>query len=251
MRPLSLLLLTLLVAGCQPDASAQDAPAESAELPATNFYAINTTMGRIVVELSDDTPLHRDNFKRLAVEGTVDSTRFHRVIKDFMIQGGDPNSRNDVPFDDGQGGPGWQVDAELGRGYHFTGALAAAREGDQVNPQRRSSGSQFYLVHGMALDSTILLEMRERIRMATGNSGFDWNAETVARYLREGGVPVLDEQYTVFGRTVEGQNVIDAIATMATTRTLGDQGMTADQPPTPVYLSLEPLPNYTPPAGSE
>ncbi len=249
MRIISLLLLALFAAGCQPNVSAQDAPDATADLPATNFYAITTTMGRIVVELSDDTPLHRDNFKRLVVEGTLDSTRFHRVIDQFMIQGGDPNSRNDDPFDDGQGGPGWEVDAELNRGYHFTGALAAAREGDQVNPQRRSSGSQFYLVHGMAIDSTILMQMRDRVRMGSGDATFDWDDQTKARYFAEGGVPFLDAQYTVFGRTVEGQDVIDAIATMPTGRARGERSMTADQPPTPVYLTVEPLPNYTLPAG--
>lgn len=248
MRLLSLLLFAFLAIGCQPDASAQDAPTASVDLPETNFYAINTTIGRIVVELSDDTPLHRDNFKRLAVEGTVDSTRFHRVINNFMIQGGDPNSRNDTPFDDGQGGPGWQVDPEFNKGYHFRGALAAAREGDQVNPERKSSGSQFYLVHGMPIDSTLLMEMRDRVRMGTSDPTFDWDDATKARYLAEGGVPFLDAQYTVFGRTVEGQEVIDAIASMETGRARGERSMTADQPPTPVYLTIEPLPNYTPPA---
>jgi peptidyl-prolyl cis-trans isomerase B (cyclophilin B) len=245
MRLLTLALLAFATIGCQPDASAQDA----VDLPTTNFYAIDTPQGRIVVELFDSTPLHRDNFKRIVAEGVLDSTRFHRVIDGFMIQGGDPNSLNDNPFDDGQGGPGYDIDAELGQGYHFPGALAAAREGDQVNPERRSSGSQFYLVDGMELDEATMGEMRERVRQATGNASFDWDAQTTARYLEEGGVPFLDEQYTVFGRTVEGLDVIDAIATMQTGRARGERGPTADQPPTPVRMTVTPLPDYTPPAA--
>jgi peptidyl-prolyl cis-trans isomerase B (cyclophilin B) len=246
MRLLTLALLAFATIGCQPDASAQDA----VDLPTTNFYAIDTPQGRIVVELFDSTPLHRDNFKRIVAEGVLDSTRFHRVIDGFMIQGGDPNSLNDNPFDDGQGGPGYDIEAELNQGYHFRGALAAAREGDQVNPERKSSGSQFYLVHGMELDSTVLGQMRERVRTSTNDATFDWDEETTARYLAEGGVPFLDAQYTVFGRTVEGFDVIDAIATMPTGRSRGERSMTADQPPTPVHMTVTPLPDYTPPPPS-
>lgn len=111
---------------------------------------IQTSLGDITVRLYDETPLHRDNFLKLAEEGYYDGTIFHRVIKNFMIQGGDPDSKNPQPNAQyGSGGPGYTVEAEIKPGlYHKRGALAAARTGDDVNPERRSSGSQFYIVWG-------------------------------------------------------------------------------------------------------
>ena len=111
---------------------------------------ISTTMGDIIVRLYDETPLHRDNFVKLAKEGYYDGTIFHRVIKDFMIQGGDPDSKNPTPNGRyGTGGPDYTIEAEIKPELiHKRGALAAARQGDEVNPERRSSGSQFYIVWG-------------------------------------------------------------------------------------------------------
>ncbi len=239
------LLAALALAACRPDASAQPQP-----LPETNYYAINTPMGRMVVELFDDTPIHRDNFKRLAAEQFYDSTRFHRVIAGFMIQGGDPLSKDGNLYDDGTGGPGYELEAEIGRHYHVRGALAAAREGDEVNPQRRSSGSQFYIVHGLPVDSTALVGLREQLRQNLGDPTFDWPDSVQAQYLARGGFPPLDGQYTVFGRLVEGFAVLDSIATAPTGRMRGQPGPIMDQPPTPLWMTVRPLASYTPPADT-
>lgn len=114
------------------------------------LVVITTDMGDIKVRLYDETPVHRDNFIKLAKEGFFDGLLFHRVIKNFMIQGGDPDSRNSGAGSRlGAGGPGYTLEAEIRDGFfHKKGALAAARQGDQMNPERRSSGSQFYIVQG-------------------------------------------------------------------------------------------------------
>lgn len=112
---------------------------------------IKTTMGDIIVKLYDDTPLHRDNFLKLVKDGYYEGVLFHRVIKDFMVQTGDPDSKTAQPGQMlGQGGPGYTIEAEIDypKHYHKYGSLAAARTGDQINPERRSSGSQFYIVTG-------------------------------------------------------------------------------------------------------
>ena len=110
---------------------------------------ISTSYGDMIVRLYDVTPEHKSNFLKLTKEGFYDSTTFHRVIEGFMIQGGDPNSKDDNLRNDGQGGPGYTLPAEIVRGYiHKKGALAAARMGNDTNPDMRSSGSQFYIVHG-------------------------------------------------------------------------------------------------------
>lgn len=133
---------------------------------------IDTSEGTITVRLYDDTPLHRDNFVKLVKEGFYDGLLFHRVIDHFMIQGGDPDSRNAGPGALlGEGDPGYQIDAEIRPGhFHKKGVLAAAREGDEMNPERRSSGSQFYLVQGNvftpeSLDNTVA-RVNEYRRMA-------------------------------------------------------------------------------------
>jgi len=110
---------------------------------------ISTKFGEMIVRLYDATPEHKANFLKLAKEGFYDSTTFHRIIEGFMVQGGDPNSKDDNLRNDGQGGPGYTLPAEIVRGYiHKKGALAAARMGNNTNPDMRSSGSQFYIVHG-------------------------------------------------------------------------------------------------------
>ncbi|HKK87561.1 MAG TPA: peptidylprolyl isomerase [Saprospiraceae bacterium] len=112
------------------------------------YAKISTDKGDIFVKLYNSTPEHRDNFIKLAKEGFYDSTLFHRVMNEFMIQGGDPDSKNAAPGQQlGQGGPGYTLPPEFGK-IHKKGALAAARKGDQVNPEKESSGSQFYIVHG-------------------------------------------------------------------------------------------------------
>ena len=156
----------------------------AATLPEEPVFDIVTTMGTIKVRLYKNTPKHRDNFEKLAIAGYYDSLRFHRVIHDFMIQGGDPLSRDTSKFELwGTGGPEYQIPAEFVPEYrHKKGALAAARRGDQANPYKESSGSQFYLVQ---------------------------NPDNCAH---------LDGAYTVFGETVAGLNVIDRIAGARTDR---------------------------------
>ena len=143
---------------------------------------IQTSEGTITIKLYRETPLHRDNFLKLAAESFYDGIIFHRVIKGFMIQAGDPTSKNPKPGARyGTGGPGYTVDAEFRPQYkHKKGALAAARQGDQVNPKKASSGSQFYIVENPAACAQ------------------------------------LDGSYTVFGETVRGLDVIDKIAATAT-----------------------------------
>ena len=147
-------------------------------------FEMVTTHGTMKIRLYDKTPKHRDNFVRLVSEGYYDGMRFHRVIEDFMIQTGDPNSRDTTMIDSwGMGGPGYTVPAEFVNQYwHKKGALAAARKGDMANPKKASSGSQFYIVH----DENACLH--------------------------------LDGQYTVFGEVIEGLEVVDAIASVATDR---------------------------------
>jgi peptidyl-prolyl cis-trans isomerase B (cyclophilin B) len=119
------------------------------------------------VRLYDETPQHRDNFVKLAKEGYYDGTLFHRVIKDFMIQGGDPDSKG-APAGKmlGVGGPDYTIDAEIKSGlYHKRGALAAARQGDEVNPERRSSGSQFYIVWGQVYNEGQLRQFSKQMEM--------------------------------------------------------------------------------------
>ena len=129
---------------------------------------INTTEGEIIVRLYDETPKHRDNFIKLAKGGYYDGTLFHRVIKDFMIQGGDPNSK-DAPAGKmlGTGGPGYTVSAEFvyPQLFHKRGALSAARQGDEVNPNRESSGSQFYIVWGKVYKPQELKQMERQLAM--------------------------------------------------------------------------------------
>ncbi|MBI9033782.1 MAG: peptidylprolyl isomerase [Bacteroidales bacterium] len=126
---------------------------------------ITTDMGDIVIGLYNETPQHRDNFVKLVEEGFYDSLIFHRVINQFMVQGGDPESKNATPEQMlGNGGPGYQIPAEIVDGIiHKKGALAAARTSDQMNPERQSSGSQFYIVQGRAADSATLAGVEQRI----------------------------------------------------------------------------------------
>ena len=128
---------------------------------------IETSEGDIVIELYNETPQHRDNFLKLAKEGFYDGTTFHRVIQDFMIQGGDPNSKTEGATGLGSGGPGYTIEAEIKTDLiHKKGALSAARQGDQVNPERRSSGSQFYIVQGKVADEGMLQQMEMRANQA-------------------------------------------------------------------------------------
>jgi len=174
---------------------------------------INTPQGNMLIELFEDTPKHRDNFLKLANESFYDGTLFHRVINGFMIQGGDPNSKNaDQDTRLGGGGPGYQIDAEFNERFaHVKGALAAARTGDNVNPEKRSSGSQFYIVHGKEVTA-------EQLDRNESQKGITYSEELRAFYLENGGTPFLDNEYTVFGRVIEGLDIIDKIAEVKTSQ---------------------------------
>lgn len=135
---------------------------------------LNTTEGDITVRLYDETPIHRDNFVKLCREGYYDQTLFHRVIKDFMIQGGDPDSRTATPTQMlGTGGPDYTLEAEiLPELFHRRGTLAAARQGDEVNPERRSSGSQFYITWGQIYNEGQLHQLERQLTMMAEQQRF-------------------------------------------------------------------------------
>jgi peptidyl-prolyl cis-trans isomerase B (cyclophilin B) len=178
---------------------------------------METAEGNILLTLYDDTPLHRDNFLRLANEHFYDSLLFHRVIKNFMIQGGDPDSRHAEPGATlGDGEVGYTIEAELfdSDGHllhpHRRGALAMAREGDDVNPERRSSGCQFYIVWGTTFSSSELQTIGERLDAMTQHR-VTMTPELQDLYRKTGGAPHLDGQYTVFGEVTEGLDVLKRI----------------------------------------
>lgn len=135
-----------------------------------NVVILNTDFGEIHMILYDETPKHKANFLKLAKEGYYDSTTFHRIIEGFMIQGGDENSKDDDPNNDGNGGPGYTIPAEFNDQYfHKKGAIAAARMGDNVNPNKESSGSQFYIVQGRVTPETQLRGMEANVNMQKRN----------------------------------------------------------------------------------
>ncbi len=179
--------------------------------PEDCLVEISTNYGDMVVKLYDSTPQHQDNFLKLVEERFYDGLLFHRVIDGFMIQGGDPASRNARANTVlGRGGPGYTLPAEIVDSLiHLKGALAAARRGDKVNPEKRSSGSQFYLVQGRKLTE-------ERLDEVAARKDIRYGAAQRKKYLEYGGTPVLDGEYTVFGRVIEGLDVIDKIAGLAT-----------------------------------
>ncbi len=172
---------------------------------------IQTSMGDIVVRLSDSTPLHRDNFLKLVKVGYYDSVLFHRVIKDFMIQSGDPDSKNasaGQPL--GNGGPAYTIPAEFKQSlFHKKGVIAAARDN---NPQKASSGSQFYIVQGKKFTEADLENMENnRLKRKIP-------ADQKEVYKTLGGTPHLDQNYTVFGEVVKGLEVVDKIAAVQTSK---------------------------------
>jgi cyclophilin family peptidyl-prolyl cis-trans isomerase len=175
-----------------------------------------TSMGTLVFRLSDSTPLHRDNFLMLVKKGYYDSLLFHRVIQYFMIQSGDPDSRYGHPgkplSQGGSGGPAYTIPAEFRASlFHKRGAIAAARTGDDVNPARASSGSQFYIVQGR-LFTEAGLDSVEVFRL----NGRKIPLEQREIYKTQGGAPHLDQNYTVFGEVTRGMEVVDSIAALPT-----------------------------------
>lgn len=165
---------------------------------------ITTSLGDIIVKLSDKTPKHRDNFIKLVTAHFYDSTIFHRVINAFMIQGGDPTSKNAAPgILLGEGGAGYTIPAEFDSTlYHKRGALAAARDD---NPDKASSGCQFYIVQGKKLGDS-------ELDMVEIKNGVHFSPAKRMTYKMNGGTPFLDTRYTVFGEVESGMEVVDKIA---------------------------------------
>lgn len=163
---------------------------------------ISTSMGDIKAKLYNETPGHRDNFIKLIKEGWYNNSPFHRVIKQFMIQGGHNQ--------DGRVDPGYTIPAEFNPALlHKKGVLSAARMGDQVNPERASSGCQFYIVQGKKATDAELDMMEKRLNIT-------YTQEQRDNYFNFGGTPQLDMQYTVFGEVIEGLDVVDRIAAVKT-----------------------------------
>jgi len=183
---------------------------------------IDTEYGTMEAKLYDSTPGHRDNFIKLIEDKFYDDLLFHRVMNGFMIQGGDPDSRGATSTARlGMGGPGYTIPAEIGS-PHFKGTLAAARTGGPTNPQKASSGSQFYIVQGKPQTRESLEAMGKQKRIA-------YSQAHIEKYERLGGTPMLDMEYTVFGELISGLEVIDKIAAVQTSsadRPLQDIKMT-------------------------
>lgn len=169
---------------------------------------IETEFGNIKVELMDSTPFHRDNFVNLVDQGFYNDLLFHRIVEDFMIQGGDPDSKNALQNKRlGMGGPGYRINAEIGA-LHYRGVLAAARQGGPSNPEMKSSGSQFYLVNGKKKLT------QKDISNAEKYNKMEYTQEQIDKYLEGGGYPILDTKYTVFGKVIEGMEVLDKISSV-------------------------------------
>jgi peptidyl-prolyl cis-trans isomerase B (cyclophilin B) len=177
----------------------------------TRRVKIITPYGKMIFTLNNETPAYRDNFVRLVKKHFYDGLLFHRVIKGFMIQGGDPQSRNAKPGEAlGEGSVSYTLPADFHEDlFHRKGALAAARKGDAVNPSRASSGCQFYIVQGKKYTATQL----DRIERQTGHH---FTTEQRKAYETEGGTPFLDGAYTVFGQLIKGMDVLDKIASVPT-----------------------------------
>ena len=228
----------------------------SAQRKSESIIVIDTRLGAIKIKLYDDTPIHRDNFLKLIRSKFYDSLLFHRVIKEFMIQGGDPTSKNAAAGTIlGAGDAGYTLPAEiLPNHFHYRGALAAAREPDKVNPGRRSSGTQFYIVQGIKFSEKEFLNLQEKlnqrklkvrysqiakqvsdtipvpkspakadsIRQIIRNiaektyTPYYYSEQSKKVYEEIGGTPHLDGEYTVFGEVIEGLDVVEKISLLPT-----------------------------------
>jgi cyclophilin family peptidyl-prolyl cis-trans isomerase len=173
---------------------------------------LETSEGKIVLSLYHETPLHSENFLKLVNEGYYNGLLFHRVIKNFMIQSGDPNSKNAASRTMlGSGGPSYTIPAEFNpKYYHKKGALAAARQGDNLNPKKESSGSQFYIVQGQIANMS---QLESLLKKGLHNP---FTPDEIQTYTTQGGTPFLDGQYTVFGEVISGLDVIEKIALVQT-----------------------------------
>lgn len=194
MKKISLFVVMMMISATAVFAQATKAPAPAKQTK----VLIETEFGNMTAILYNETPLHRDNFIKLANQGWYNGSIFHRVINNFMIQGGGK--------DDKMNDPGYTVPAEfVGKYFHKKGALAAARKPDQVNPEKASSGSQFYIVQGTVLKEQQLMQTNKNL-----------TPERREAYKTVGGTPHLDDDYTVFGEVIEGLDVVDKIAAVQT-----------------------------------
>ena len=185
--------------------------------PKDVMVRMHTTAGVVDLRLYDDTPKHKENFIKLVKEQQYDSLLFHRVIKDFMIQGGDPDSKNATAGALlGEGDLGYTVEAEFMPAVHFhrRGVLAAAREGDDVNPAKASSSMQFYIVWGQVYTKEQLENLKEICKQRFGRE-LAITPEQETAYTTVGGTPHLDGEYTVFGEVVSGLEVVESIQGVA------------------------------------
>ncbi len=187
----------------------------AAAVPVERMVEITTDYGIMIAKLYNQTPLHRDNFIKLIKTGVYDSLLFHRVIKEFMIQGGDPESKNaadSIMLGAGQVA-GDRIPAEFRPNFfHKKGALAAARDG---NPAKASSNCQFYIVQGKPMDTAQLSSVYNQA-IKQNNPAFKYSKSQKEIYERLGGTPFLDQNYTVFGEVISGLDVIDKIASVQT-----------------------------------
>ncbi len=217
-KVLIILLSALLMLGCSQTSQAdatnvgsdnqeQKNPTRKKKKTDMTKVLLKTSMGDIVIALYDETPLHKENFIKLVNDKYYDGVLFHRIIQNFMIQTGDPESKTAKPGQMlGNGGPGYTIPAEFVPGlYHKRGAVAAARMGDNVNPKKESSGSQFYIVDGRVFNTN---EINRVIQM----TGKVFSQEQIKDYTTIGGAPHLDGDYTVFGEVVSGMEIVDKIA---------------------------------------
>lgn len=170
-------------------------------------FRIETEYGNIDLKLYEETPLHSNNFKKLVAKGFYDGILFHRIIPNFMIQGGDPYSVHAKTGELlGDSTIGYMIPAEFKTGiYHKRGVIAAAREGDDINPERASDGAQFYLVEGKIWDKDSLLAYAKKRE-------FSLNEEQIKLYTTIGGTPHLDGKYTVFGEITKGYEIVEKIS---------------------------------------
>ncbi len=198
---IALILMAATINSCG-GGSSQSAKAQPAE--SETKVLIKTSLGDITIKLYNETPQHRDNFIKLVEEHFYDSTLFHRVIRDFMVQAGDPESKNAEKYAQlGAGGPGYNIPAEFvyPKYFHKRGALSAARQADQVNPERQSSGSQFYIVTGKKYGKYDLQDMEKQMSDRRGQGLFDrlcaQNSDTIAKLQmaddRDGLMKLQDE----------------------------------------------------------
>lgn len=170
---------------------------------------IKTSQGLIIIKLLDETPLHLENFVKRSEDKFYDGILFHRIIKKFVIQAGDPSTKDDNSSRESYGeiSYGDRISPEIVNGIHHTiGAVGMAREGDDLNPERLSSGSHFYIVQGKNKITPKMIEDSEE------SLGYKYSPEVRQSYLRDGGQPRLDGKYVVFGYVVDGMDVVDKIA---------------------------------------